>query len=295
MCGWERTRAALSDLWIDAKAVWAAHEADDARDADGDGVPDTDQLEASQLLTRKLSVAARAIRDPDRLAVAIGGLYTSWLAVQGVLRLEFARTITLGVSIAEMATPTLQRIGVPVLAHLVPAEYRHWIPLMIRTAARAIGVAVAWRVQAISSKASACACVSVRAHRASSPRMRQAVVSAVHLALRGGLLFSRSSLTWLTRRGLLRLRHEDTCVDEVGWPRVEHAPPLSVLRLPPWSCLNVPALDPRCAQVVGYSAAVLGFYCQLEWGFAPPFPLNIFLLPMSWVEWCVRESREIIS
>ena len=89
-----------------------------------------------------------------------GGLYTAWLAVQGTLRLEFARhgstthtltpnpppalaltlaltpalalvltvpprptvfaarrTITLGVSMAEMATPTALRLGVSALFH----------------------------------------------------------------------------------------------------------------------------------------------------------------------------------
>jgi hypothetical protein len=32
------------------------------------------------------------------MVAALGGLYTSWLAVQGTLRLQYAKTITLGVS-----------------------------------------------------------------------------------------------------------------------------------------------------------------------------------------------------
>ena len=45
------------------------------------------------------------------MMAAVGGLYTSWLAVQGTLRLQYAKTITLGVSIAAMATPYLQKVS----------------------------------------------------------------------------------------------------------------------------------------------------------------------------------------
>lgn len=57
------------------------------------------------------------------------------------------RTITLGVSIADAATPTALKLGVPVLAHLVPAKYQHWIPAAIKNFIRGIGVALAWKLQ----------------------------------------------------------------------------------------------------------------------------------------------------
>ena len=224
MCGWETTRQALLDIASDARAVYAAHAADEQRSAD------VSELDVQELLSRKLAIYAMAVKDPDRLSAAVGGLYTAWLAVQGVLRLEFAKTITLGVSIAEMATPVLNRLGVPVLVHVVPQPYHHWIPMMIKSTARAIGVAFAWRLQV--------------------------VVSAVHLAMCGGLLFARSLLRWAQKRRLLSTREEDTYADEL----------------------------------LGYSVAALGFYVQLSCGFETPFPLSLVMMPFNGVEWYIRYS-----
>lgn len=222
MTGWETTRACLLDVFDECQAVYEANAADDRAKA---GQGDND---AKELVTRKLSVWMTAIKDPEKLSRALGGLYGSWLAVQGVLRLEFARTITLGVSLAELATPALERITVPFLVHTIPKPFHHWIPLIVKSAARTIGVAVAWRVQTI--------------------------VSAVHLALRGGLLFSRSLMRWANRRKLLSVSEEDTYLDEA----------------------------------LGYSVAVAGFWFQLNAGFDLPFPLNIVMLPFSAVEWYIR-------
>ena len=136
MSGWEKTRAALLEIYDDCIDIYNAHVADEKRDDDGDGIPDVRQLDPQSLLTRKLAVYAMAVKDPERFATALGGLYTAWLAVQGVLRLEFAKTITLGVSIAELATPMLQRLSVPILAHLVPQPYHHWGEAHSNTRAR---------------------------------------------------------------------------------------------------------------------------------------------------------------
>merc|ERR1711957_858283 len=179
-------------------------------------------------LVSSVARAAVAVKDPEKLSAALGGLYTSWLAVQAVLRIEFAKTITLGVSIAAMATPYLQKVSLPVLVHVMPPAYHHWIPMVIANAARSIGVAVAWKMQEI--------------------------VSVVHLALLGGLLFSRSLLRWARHQGYVTIAAEDTVLDEV----------------------------------VGYAVAALGFYYQYTWGFALPFPLSLLFFPLGWVEWYIR-------
>ena len=54
------------------------------------------------------------------MMAAVGGLYTSWLAVQGTLRLQYAKTITLGVSIAnELEKPAMSWL-VPIAVPLIP-------------------------------------------------------------------------------------------------------------------------------------------------------------------------------
>ena len=42
----------------------------------------------------------------------------------------------------------LCKVSLPVLVHVVPPAYHHWIPMVIANTARAIGVAIAWKMQA---------------------------------------------------------------------------------------------------------------------------------------------------
>ena len=132
-------------------------------------------------------------------------------------------------------------MGLPVLAHVVPPEYHHWIPMLIANTARSIGVAVAWKMQAqrsapgqargpappsatsAPSAPSAPCAPSARTHRPRRAAGRvpntyplQEVVSAIHLALLGGLLFSRSLLRWARREGYALPAAEDTVLDEVS-------------------------------------------------------------------------------
>jgi len=195
------------------------HDDDEAR---------SDEEPYSELLRRKLRVTALSVKDPSTLAVAVGGLYTAWLAVQGTLRLEFAKTITLGLSIADLATPMAERLLLPLLAQLVPAEYKHWLPLLVQSVAKAVGVSLAWRLQVL--------------------------VSAVHLALRGGLLFSRGLLRYAKKEGWLPGYNEDLYWDEA----------------------------------IGYAVAVAGLKFQWTYGFGLPFPVNIVFWPLDVVEWYIR-------
>jgi len=220
LCGWESTKEHLLDVAADAQRMWAAHEQDERRRRE--------ELSPAEWLQHKAGVAALAVKDPSKLLGALGGLYVAWLAVQGTLRLKFAQTVTLGASMAEMATPTAMRVGVPFFVALTPPEYRHWIPAAVKLAVRTAAVSLAWRLQT--------------------------VVSAVHLAMRGGLLFSRSLLRWARKRGLVSLDETETVADEA----------------------------------VGYAVAALGFYFQLTCGFGLPFPLNLVLFPLSIVEWGIR-------
>ena len=136
-----------------------------------------------------MHLALVAVRDPQKLATAVGGVYAGWLAVIGTLRLEFAKTVTLGVTIAEMIDQPAMRFGLPLLAHLVPEVYHRWLPVWVRTATKAIAVAFAWYLQVI--------------------------ISAFHSAMRGGLLFSRGILRWANKHGLIDLHEDDTYLDEV--------------------------------------------------------------------------------
>ena len=56
--------------------------------------------------------------------------YAGWLAVQATLRIQFAMTIALGVSLAEMFDAPAMRYGLLVGTHLMPKEYHKWLPVI---------------------------------------------------------------------------------------------------------------------------------------------------------------------
>jgi len=79
----------------------------------------------------------------------------------------------------------------------------------------------------------------------------QRIISSVHSAIRGGHMFSKNVLDYLNKMGYLQIKNEDTYLDEI----------------------------------VGYAVAVIGLWFQLSLRFSLPFPLNILLLPMRFLEW----------
>ena len=82
--------------------------------------------------------------------------------------------------------------------------------------------------------------------------MLSRVITAVHSAIRGGLLFSRSLLTYVNDRGYYKIPNlDDTILDEA----------------------------------IGGVLACIGVYTQLNNGFALPFPLNFVLMPLTIVEY----------
>ena len=237
MSGWDTTKAALLDVWVEVKAVYEANAEDDAKQKETDGT-----LTGQELMSHKLSVWALAIKDPEKLSTAVGGLCTAWLAAQSVLRLEFAKTVTLGVAIAEMAEPILLRVTLPFATHVVPKPYHHWLPLLVKSSAKAIGVGLAWRLQV--------------------------VVSAVHLAMRGGLLFSRSMMAYARGRGGAAKKAKKASDDGAA----------------------IASATAAVVEVGGYAVAAAGFWFQLDNSFGVPFPLNVFLFPLTLVEWYIRYS-----
>ena len=187
MTGWDTTRRALRDVYTDAKPIIAAWKADDKKDDDKDGVPDVHQLVPAELLKRKVQVTAVAVKDPDKLLAACGGLYTSWLAVQGTLRLQFAKTITLGVSIATELDKPIARVAVPILVGVMPPQYHHWIPALLRTASKMVAVAIAWQLQVTSLVSSTPPPPPTHHHTPTPPTLPPAPIYCTHACAGGHL------------------------------------------------------------------------------------------------------------
>ena len=112
--------------------------------------------------------------------------------MQGTLRIEFAKTITLGVLMAQCVEYPVLKYVLPIVTPLAPKEVQHWGPTAVSAATKAAAVWFAWTLQVY--------------------------VSAVQSAMRGGLLFSRGLMAYANKTGRLQLRADDSLVDEfVGY------------------------------------------------------------------------------
>eukprot|EP01063_Lacrimia_lanifica_P005641 TRINITY_DN13394_c0_g1_i1.p1 TRINITY_DN13394_c0_g1~~TRINITY_DN13394_c0_g1_i1.p1 ORF type:complete len:366 (+),score=72.21 TRINITY_DN13394_c0_g1_i1:72-1169(+) len=78
--------------------------------------------------TDALVMAMKSVRDPERLSSSVSGIYTALLAVISTLRLQFARTITLGAAIGGMVKKPVQQYIAPSLENLLEADLRKWVP-----------------------------------------------------------------------------------------------------------------------------------------------------------------------
>ncbi len=211
-------------LYEDFQKIAAANEKDNAKDEDGDGVADVLQVNAKELLRRKTVIFLKTM-DPNRLMTAVAALNAGFMAIIATLKLEFAKTITLGNSIYNTLEPPLKRYVLPKFELLFPVEYRKWAYPILSSVLRSFVISWAWFLQRI--------------------------ISAFHSAMKGGLMFSRNLLEYLSKMNIIHINHEDTYLDEI----------------------------------IGGVLALLGLWFQLSFRFALPFPLNILLFPFSLAEW----------
>jgi len=192
LTGWETTRDCCQSLYDDYKKVKEAYIEDEKKDENNDGVEDTKQLSASELLARKAHLVLVNIKEPEKVNKAIMGITSSCMSVVAVLRVEFAKTITLAVSIGNTMQNAAETFALPFLQKVVPAQYQHWLPTAINYVCKSIAIAIAWYIQK--------------------------VISAFHSGVKGGLLFSRSMMNYGNKKGYINIKHEDTNMDEIaGW------------------------------------------------------------------------------
>jgi hypothetical protein len=224
MVGFDATYNCIVMLIEDFKKIVEATKKDDSEDKDNDGIADVNQISSQQLVTRKMLLFLRTV-DPNRLTVAIAGINAGFLAVIATLKIKFAKTITLGNAIGEMIEGPVDHYVLPHIEKVVPDDYRRWVKPTIHYSIRTGAISFAWFIQRI--------------------------ISAFHSAMRGGLMFSRSILAYLSAMDIYHLDDKDTYLDEI----------------------------------VGYGLAALGLFFQLSTGFSLPFPLNILLFPFTLMEY----------
>jgi hypothetical protein len=187
MTGYETIRSGCSEIYSELVIIYNKSSEDDQKDDDGDGIPDVDQIDAQQLVLRKLALAAKTI-DPPQLDSAIVAISSSALAVMATLKVQFARAITLGASIGEILKKPAHRFGSPGLKKLMPEEYHKWAPLLIDYTVKTVAITIAWTIQK--------------------------VISAFHSAMRGGHLAGACLLNVLNKKGFIKFNDAESSIDE---------------------------------------------------------------------------------
>jgi len=91
---------AISDLSDEAMIIIEESKKDDAKDEDKDGKKDVEQISSAEYMTRKTKLVLRKM-NPEKIDKAIASLYRVWLAVAAVLTIQFARTISMSLAIAD--------------------------------------------------------------------------------------------------------------------------------------------------------------------------------------------------
>ncbi|CAM9702415.1 unnamed protein product [Ascophyllum nodosum] len=189
--GGEKVWVYVNDLMEDLKILHMANKEDNMRDDDNDGIPDVRQISADKLVSRKASLALRVI-NPERATNAITGIWQGYLATLIVLKFRFAKIISLAVSIGNLMKPAASKIFGPSLAYVIPEEYHEWIAPMINVFCKFVAMTIAWWIQRF--------------------------ISTVQSAVRGGLLFSRSLMRFISDTTFLKLDPDNSFMDEIlGW------------------------------------------------------------------------------
>jgi hypothetical protein len=184
---------ALMLLADEATIIIDESKKDDSADEDKDGKKDVDQISGTDFLARKTKLVLRKM-NPDKIDKAISSLYRVWLAVAAVLSIQFARTISMALVIAEFLEKPAGRFIAPTLQLAIPDEYDRWVPVVLGWIAKGIAMSIAWYIQS--------------------------VISAVASALKGGLMMARAFYQFCIYRelklfGLIPDDHTKSVVDEM--------------------------------------------------------------------------------
>jgi len=117
---------------------------------------------------------------------------------------------------------------------MVGPDYEKWVPTVLQYTCTIISVMLAF--------------------------VMQRLFSAIHSGVRGGLMCTRAGIRYLSKRKVINLDHENTCLDEV----------------------------------TGYVLAVMGFCFQVSTGFSLRFPFNLVLFPVTIMEYSLQVLIAVI-
>lgn len=179
-CGWNVMVESIADLTEEAiKVIDAAAELS------------PEAFERKELFLRQTKIVLKTV-DPMKINHAAAALYTTWLGVSSVLQKEYARVISLSLSLASYFERVTHFILEPPVKMCVSQDYHKWVPVMIGWGCKAAAMNIAWRIQR--------------------------VLTASTSAMAGGLMFSRAILRMVSKRGVRLfglIREDDSPLEDI--------------------------------------------------------------------------------
>jgi hypothetical protein len=121
---------AVGELTDEAIKIIDESKKDDDKDDDKDGIKDVDEIASTEYVQRKTLLVLRKM-NPEKVDTAISSIYTVWLSVAAVLSIQFARTISFALAIAEFLNKPINRLLAPTIQAAVPDEYDRWVPVIM--------------------------------------------------------------------------------------------------------------------------------------------------------------------
>lgn len=221
--GYNGVRDSVLLIAKDIQTAWDANKKDNELDEDNDGIADVDQVSSLQLVNRKFFLMLKVI-DPNRIATTFAYLNTALMAILATLKVKFARSFTLAQGITEAILPSLELVLIPGIEAFVPVEYKKWVKPTFAFIVNMVIVSFAVTLQRI--------------------------IDSIYSSIRGGLMFSRNIMEYLTIKGIYKIDHNETIIDEI----------------------------------FGYALALIGFYFQFRIGYQIPFFFRLFLFPLTFLE-----------
>jgi hypothetical protein len=137
---------AFADISDEALVIINESKKDDDADDNKDGKNDVSELSGSEYLTRKTKLVLRKM-NPQKVDNAMSSIYHAWLSVAAVLSIEFARTISMALAIADFLKKPLDRFVTPTLQMVIPDEYDKWVPVVMSWIAKSVAMSIAWYIQ----------------------------------------------------------------------------------------------------------------------------------------------------
>ena len=129
-------------------------------------------MTANELAVRKTTLFFKTV-DPKKITEALAGLNAGGLAIVATLKLQFAKTITLGCSMSSMIFEgPAKTYVVPALEASMHPDYKKWASPLVQYSVKSFAISLAWFIQRI--------------------------MSAVHAALRGSKMCTENFLDYLT-------------------------------------------------------------------------------------------------